>query len=60
MRLVSEVTGEFRLKLDRGDALQVGLPVGMIGGASKVRAMEIIDALEDAPRIPYGGVGWCS
>jgi anthranilate synthase component 1 len=55
MHIVSEVTGELRPELDIWDALQAGFPAGTVSGAPKVRAMEIIDALEEAPRGPYGG-----
>ncbi len=55
MHIVSEVNGELRPELDIWDALQAGFPAGTVSGAPKVRAMEIIDALESAPRGPYGG-----
>jgi anthranilate synthase component 1 len=55
MHIVSEVTGELRPELDIWDALKAGFPAGTVSGAPKVRAMEIIDALEEAPRGPYGG-----
>ena len=38
-----------------------GFPAGTLSGAPKVRAMEIIDALEKEKRGPYGGcVGYFS
>jgi len=30
-------------------------PAGTVSGAPKIRAMELIDELEDAPRGPYAG-----
>ena len=37
------------------DVLQAVFPHGTVSGAPKVRAMEIIDALEPAARGPYAG-----
>ena len=42
-------------------ALMAGFPAGTVSGAPKVRAMEIIDELEDEARGPYAGcVGYFS
>lgn len=54
--LVSRVEGRLRPGLDALDALQAMFPAGTVSGAPKIRAMEIIDRLEDRPRGPYAGV----
>jgi anthranilate synthase component 1 len=60
--LVSEVRGTLRADCDALDALRACFPAGTVTGAPKVRAMEIIDALEPERRGPYAGavgyVGW--
>jgi len=38
------------------DVLRATLPAGTVSGAPKVRAMEIIDALEPVKRGPYAGI----
>jgi len=59
MHISSTVTGIVRDGLDCWDALRAALPVGTISGAPKVRAMQIIDELEQVRRGPYGGgLGW--
>ncbi len=59
MHISSTVTGVIRKGLDCWDALRAALPVGTISGAPKVRAMQIIDELEQVRRGPYGGgLGW--
>jgi anthranilate synthase component I len=55
MHIVSEVTGCLRPELDALDALRATFPAGTLSGAPKVRALEIIDALEPAERGWYGG-----
>jgi anthranilate synthase component 1 len=61
MHISSTVTGIIRNGLDCWDALRAALPVGTISGAPKVRAMQIIDELEQVRRGPYGGgLGWVS
>ncbi len=55
MHIVSQVTGDLRDGLDAWDAFIAGFPAGTVSGAPKIRAMEIIDDLEVAPRGPYGG-----
>jgi anthranilate synthase component 1 len=55
MHLVSEVEGRLREGLDAWDALFACFPAGTLSGAPKVRAMEIIDELEDVKRGVYGG-----
>jgi anthranilate synthase component 1 len=55
MHLVSEVQGELRPDHDAWDALFACFPAGTLSGAPKVRAMEIIDGLEEVRRGVYGG-----
>lgn len=56
MHLTSQVSGELREGLGPIDVLRATLPAGTVSGAPKVRAMEIIDALEPLRRGPYAGV----
>ena len=61
MHIVSNVEGSIREGLDCIDALMAGFPAGTVSGAPKVRAMEIIDELEDEKRGIYAGaVGYIS
>lgn len=61
MHIVSNVEGELRDDYDAISALFAGFPAGTVSGAPKVRAMEIIDELEDEKRGIYGGaVGYIS
>jgi anthranilate synthase component 1 len=61
MHIVSNVEGALAEGRDALDALAAGFPAGTVSGAPKVRAMEIIAALEEEPRGPYGGaVGYLS
>src|SRR5262249_56633555 len=61
MHIVSNVEGKLAPNFDVVDALMAGFPAGTVSGAPKVRAMEIIDELEDAARGPYAGcVGYFS
>jgi len=59
--LVADVVGELEDRFDVIDLLRATFPGGSITGAPKVRAMEIIDALEPTVRSVYtgaiGGVG---
>jgi anthranilate synthase component 1 len=55
MHLVSSVEGNLRSDLDCFHALESCLPAGTVSGAPKVRAMEIIEALEPRRRGVYGG-----
>jgi len=55
MHISSTVTGRLREGCTCWDALQMALPVGTVSGAPKVRAMQIIDALEPTRRGPYAG-----
>jgi len=56
MHLTSQVTGELLEGKTPIDVLRATLPAGTVSGAPKVRAMEIIDALEPVKRGPYAGV----
>jgi para-aminobenzoate synthetase component 1 len=56
---IGVVRGRLRPGLDRVDLLQATFPPGSVTGAPKIRAMEIIDALEGEGRGPYcGALGW--
>jgi anthranilate synthase component 1 len=56
MHLTSQVAGDLRPGLNAVDVLRATFPAGTVSGAPKVRAMEIIDALEPTKRGPYAGV----
>jgi anthranilate synthase component 1 len=61
MHIVSNVEGKLDPRFDAVDALMAGFPAGTVSGAPKVRAMEIIDELEDERRGLYAGcVGYFS
>ena len=53
--LVSEVRGRLADGRSAADALAACFPAGTLTGAPKIRAMELIDALEAARRGIYGG-----
>lgn len=55
MHLVSEVRGKKRPDVSLIDAFKACFPAGTLSGAPKIRAMELIDKLEDKPRGIYGG-----
>ena len=56
MHLTSQVSGTLAAGRTPIDVLRATLPAGTVSGAPKVRAMEIIDALEPVKRGPYAGV----
>ncbi|MDD5347223.1 MAG: anthranilate synthase component I [Candidatus Omnitrophica bacterium] len=61
MHLVSDVVGRLDRKYTAYDALRACFPAGTVSGSPKVRAMEIIDELENVRRGPYAGcVGYVS
>lgn len=61
MHIVSNVEGTLDPRHTCFDALMSGFPAGTVSGAPKIRAMEIIDALEPQARSFYGGcVGYFS
>jgi anthranilate synthase component 1 len=53
--IVSNVTGELREGVSPAEALRAVFPGGTITGCPKVRCMQIIAELENAPRGPYTG-----
>jgi len=53
--MVSEVEATLRAEVHPFDVLLSALPGGSITGAPKIRAMQIIDELESAPRGAYCG-----
>jgi anthranilate synthase component 1 len=61
MHLVSNITCDLVRDADAWDLLRATFPAGTLTGAPKIRAMEIIAELEEAPRGAYGGaVGYVS
>ena len=61
MHIVSNIIGRIRNNLTSLDALIAGFPAGTVTGAPKVRAMEIIDELENSKRGVYAGaIGYFS
>ena len=57
----STVTGQLRADADAFDAIRACFPAGTLSGAPKIRAMELVDELEERPRGIYGGgVGYVS
>ncbi|XCN71181.1 MAG: anthranilate synthase component I [Candidatus Electrothrix aestuarii] len=55
MHIVSGVHGKLAEGKDQFDVLEACFPAGTVSGASKVRAMEIIEELEPERRGPYAG-----
>ena len=55
MHIVSNVEGLIDKKFDAVDALKAGFPAGTVSGAPKIRAMEIIEELENLNRSFYAG-----
>ncbi|MFC0415160.1 anthranilate synthase component I [Cytobacillus solani] len=61
IHLVSEVSGKLTNSFSTMDALISCLPAGTVSGAPKIRAMEIINELEEVKRGLYAGaVGYVS
>jgi len=61
MHLVSQVRGVLDKRYDIYDVLRASFPAGTVSGSPKIRAMEIIDELENLRRGPYAGcVGYFS
>ncbi|HLL15531.1 MAG TPA: aminodeoxychorismate synthase component I [Pyrinomonadaceae bacterium] len=59
--LVSKVRGLLRAEVSAGELLRATFPCGSITGAPKLRAMEIIDECERAPRgLSMGALGYFS
>jgi anthranilate synthase component 1 len=55
MHMVSNISGKLQAPHDALAALFSGFPAGTLSGAPKIRAMEIIDELENVRRGIYGG-----
>lgn len=61
MHIVSNIKGKLKKGQDAFDVLQAAFPAGTVSGAPKIRAMEIIDELENISRGPYAGcIGYFS
>jgi anthranilate synthase component 1 len=61
MHIVSDVVGKVRSDKDIFDVIEATFPAGTVSGDPKVRAMELIDELENTRRGPYAGcVGYVS
>ena len=61
MHIVSNVIGVYNNKFSKFKTLLAGFPAGTVSGAPKIRAMEIIDELENTKRKVYaGGIGYFS
>lgn len=61
MHIVSEVHGKLQANLTGIHALIACLPAGTVSGAPKIKAMQIINDLEDKKRGAYaGGIGYIS
>jgi len=61
MHIVSNVIGKLKPGLSVLDVLRATFPAGTVSGASKVRAMQIIDELEPVKRGVYAGaIGYLS
>jgi para-aminobenzoate synthetase component 1 len=59
--LVSKVRGVLREDVTAGEMLRACFPCGSITGAPKLRAMEILDAIESVPRaLSMGAIGYFS
>ncbi len=61
MHIVSNCVGKLAKGKNAYDVLKAAFPAGTVAGAPKIRAMEIIDELENSRRGPYAGaVGYFS
>jgi anthranilate synthase component 1 len=61
MHIVSHVEGQMKEDMDAFDLMRATFPAGTVSGAPKVRAMEIIEELENERRGLYAGaVGYFS
>ena len=61
MHIVSNVSGIYNKQYSKFKSLLAGFPAGTVSGAPKIRAMEIIDELEQNKRKVYaGGIGYFS
>ncbi len=55
MHLISRVSGKLKKEATALDALKAAFPAGTVSGAPKIRAMELINALEPHKRSFYAG-----
>lgn len=53
--MVSSASGELSNQYDKFDAIQATFPAGTMTGTPKIRAMELIDEIEDSRRGLYAG-----
>ncbi|KXZ66161.1 anthranilate synthase component I family protein [Acinetobacter venetianus] len=53
--MVSSTSGELSNQYDKFDAIQATFPAGTMTGTPKIRAMELIDEIEDSRRGLYAG-----
>ena len=61
MHIVSNVEGKYNKSYSLIDTMLAGFPAGTVSGAPKIRAMEIIDELENSKRKLYAGaIGYFS
>jgi len=61
MHMVSQVRGVLDAQYDDFDVIKAAFPAGTVSGAPKIRAMEIIEDLENVSRGPYAGcIGYFS
>ncbi|MFC1708901.1 anthranilate synthase component I [Candidatus Omnitrophota bacterium] len=61
MHIVSSVVAKLDKRYDIFNSLSSAFPAGTVAGAPKIRAMEIIDELENVRRGPYAGcIGYFS
>jgi anthranilate synthase component 1 len=61
MHIVSDVTGRLKKGKDAFDVVRASFPAGTVSGAPKIRAMEIIDEIENIKRGLYAGaIGYFS
>lgn len=61
MHIVSDVVGRLKKGKDVFDVVRAAFPAGTVSGAPKIRAMEIIDELENTKRGLYAGaIGYFS
>ncbi len=61
LQATATVAGTLRDDRTLADAIRATFPPGSVTGAPKIRAMQIIDELESAPRHLYCGIaGWIS
>jgi len=55
MHMVSRVEGYLKPEHDAYDLVRAAFPAGTVSGAPKIRAIQLIDELEDVPRDFYAG-----